>query len=104
MTRTCQRIFGMGSWNVCHEEESSNWREAANLTLRVEELAEAGKLDGKELWIFTDNSMYEVYVTNIYLLSMQMYFFSFGASTSTGRSPISDCICWQTMLLILLLL
>lgn len=48
-----------GSWNVCHEEESSNWREATNLTARVEEMAEAGKLDGKELWIFTDNSTYE---------------------------------------------
>ena len=52
-------VYEAGSWNVCHEEESSNWREATNLTRKVEELAAMGKLEGKELWIFTDNSTYE---------------------------------------------
>ncbi|KAL7490524.1 hypothetical protein ACHAWT_000141, partial [Skeletonema menzelii] len=52
-------VYSAGSWNATHSQESSNWREATNLTLKVEELAAEGRLDGKELWIFTDNSTYE---------------------------------------------
>eukprot|EP00986_Skeletonema_menzelii_P007431 scaffold2926_cov176-Skeletonema_menzelii.AAC.1 len=52
-------VYSAGSWNATHSQESSNWREATNLTLKVEEMAAEGRLDGKELWIFTDNSTYE---------------------------------------------
>ena len=52
-------VYSAGSWAKECSEESSNWREAMNLTLKVEELAAKGLLDNKELWIFTDNSTYE---------------------------------------------
>ena len=52
--------YSAGSWAQEGSNESSNWREAMNLKLKVEELAAEGRLDNKELWVFTDNSLYEI--------------------------------------------
>lgn len=52
-------VYSAGSWSGACGEESSNWREAENLTLKVEEMAREGRLRDRELWIFTDNSTYE---------------------------------------------
>ena len=61
------KVFGSGLWDNegmwykaanwvdQHRNELSNWKEANNLTLKVEELAKAGKLNNAELFIFTDN-------------------------------------------------
>ncbi len=51
--------FKAGSWKSEFSKESSNWREAANLTQQVEELGKRGQLKDKELFIFTDNSTFE---------------------------------------------
>ena len=40
------------------EDESSNWKEGNNLTLKVEDMVEAGALNGAELFIFTYNTIF----------------------------------------------
>lgn len=52
-------VYSAGSWAKECSEESSNWREAENLTVKIAELAAEGKLTDKEVWIITDNSTYE---------------------------------------------
>ena len=52
-------VYSAGSWSRDCGGESSNWREAENLTRKVEEMAAKGILTEKELWIFTDNWTYE---------------------------------------------
>ena len=51
--------YEAGSWSVNYSQESSNYREAENLTERIERLAEGGRLNDRELFIFTDNTTYE---------------------------------------------
>ena len=51
--------YEAGNWADHHRDETSNWKEANNLTLKVEELGKAGKLNDAELFIFTDNSVFE---------------------------------------------
>ena len=41
------------------ETESLNFREADNLTARTESLVEYGELQGREVFLFTDNSTFE---------------------------------------------
>ena len=40
-------------------KETSNWKVVTKLTLRVKELAEEHKLDNGELFILTDNQVFE---------------------------------------------
>ena len=47
------------NWADHRRDNQSNWKEANNLTLKVEELAKAGKLNDAELFIFMDNSVFE---------------------------------------------
>ena len=63
--------FGSGLWN--HEglrfdlvncstqwkNETSNRKKGTNLTVRVKELNEVKKLDNEEIFIFTDNQVFE---------------------------------------------
>lgn len=51
--------YEAGNWKEQWKFESSNFREAANLTSRIEKLGEEGRLDDVELFVFTDNSSYE---------------------------------------------
>jgi hypothetical protein len=52
--------FNYGQWNSkIVESSSSNWRELANLVGALQDLAEAGELEGCELFMFTDNSTAE---------------------------------------------
>jgi hypothetical protein len=52
--------YQYGQWIASvTEEETSNWRELANLVEFVRELVEKGKYDGFELFIFTHNSTAE---------------------------------------------
>ena len=51
--------YRAGSWKPSYSNESSNFREAENLTRRIEEMGKAGELDNKELFVFTDNATYE---------------------------------------------
>ena len=51
--------YEAGNWKQHWEEESSNFREASNLTARIEKLGNDGMLHDKELFVFTDNSSYE---------------------------------------------
>jgi hypothetical protein len=51
--------YEAGNWKKHWEEESSNFREASNLTARIENLGNSGELQDKELFVFTDNSSYE---------------------------------------------
>jgi hypothetical protein len=45
-----------GAWDVETSNESSNFREAYNLVLRVEQMVARGELmEGSELLVFTDN-------------------------------------------------
>lgn len=52
-------LYNSGTWKLGCSKESSNWREANNLTTRIEEMAEEGRLDGKELFVLTDNTTFE---------------------------------------------
>jgi hypothetical protein len=52
--------YQYGQWIASvTEEETSNWRELANLVAFVSELVESGEYDGFELFIFSDNSTAE---------------------------------------------
>ena len=48
-----------GTWNEEGSDKSSNFRELGNFVIRLEQDAELGKLDGAELFLFTDNSTAE---------------------------------------------
>lgn len=48
-----------GNWTVEIEDESSNFRELANLIFAIEEAYEAGLLSETELFLFTDNTTAE---------------------------------------------
>jgi hypothetical protein len=49
-----------GAWDLETSRESSNFREAYNLVLRVEQMVEKGELqEGSELFVFTDNFVSE---------------------------------------------
>jgi hypothetical protein len=49
-----------GAWDVETSNESSNFREAYNLVLRVEQMVARGELvEGSELFVFTDNFVSE---------------------------------------------
>ncbi|KAL7468881.1 hypothetical protein ACHAXS_009127 [Conticribra weissflogii] len=51
--------YEAGNWASHCQDESSNWQEANNLVTRVEDLAEAGRLEDIELFLLTDNIVFE---------------------------------------------
>jgi len=52
-------LWESGHFSSSYREESSNFREAANLVLRLEDMEGEGKLDNSEVFVFTDNSVFE---------------------------------------------
>jgi hypothetical protein len=53
-------VAQFGAWDIGTSNESSNFREAYNLVLRVEQMVERGELkEGAEVFIFTDNFVSE---------------------------------------------
>jgi hypothetical protein len=53
-------VAQFGAWDDETSEESSNFREAYNLVLRIEQMVERGELaEGSELFVFTDNFVSE---------------------------------------------
>jgi hypothetical protein len=53
-------VAQFGAWDVETSNESSNFREAYNLVLRVEQMVERGELKpGAELFVLTDNFVSE---------------------------------------------
>lgn len=51
--------YEAGRWKRQWRRESSNFREASNLTARIEKMGADGRLEDKELFVFTDNTAYE---------------------------------------------
>ena len=51
--------YQAAGWGVRYKQETSNWREANNLTTRAERMGKEGRLQDKELFIVTDNSVFE---------------------------------------------
>ena len=51
--------YEAAEWAGDHQEESSNWREANNLTTREEVMGRQGRLHRRELIIVTDNDTFE---------------------------------------------
>jgi hypothetical protein len=53
-------VAQFGAWDLATSEESSNFREAYNLVLRVEQMVERGEVkEGAEIFVFTDNFVSE---------------------------------------------
>jgi hypothetical protein len=53
-------VAQFGAWDDETSEELSNFREAYNLVLRIEQMVESGELaEGSELFVFTDNFVSE---------------------------------------------
>jgi hypothetical protein len=52
-------FYRIGLWGRDSEEESSNWREFENAVESCEHEAHEGRLEGSELFLFTDNSTVE---------------------------------------------
>ena len=48
-----------GEWHEEGKEQSSNWREAANLVDRFTEEVESGTMDEEEVFLYTDNYVFE---------------------------------------------
>ena len=53
-------MYESGTWNEDWANESSNFREADNLVIKIEALVKEGKIRGQEVFLFTDNSTFEV--------------------------------------------
>ena len=51
--------YESGDWASLHAEQTSNWKEAGNLVARVKKGVEDGVLQGAELFLFTDNMVFE---------------------------------------------
>jgi hypothetical protein len=51
--------FRIGVWGTTESDQSSNWREFANVVDSLEEEARSGNLDDSEVFMFTDNSTVE---------------------------------------------
>ena len=51
--------FRLGVWGSDESDESSNYRELANLVQSLESYANTGELNGIELFLFTDNGTAE---------------------------------------------
>ena len=51
--------YDSANWALHRMDETSNFKEAKNLTKKVEEKADEGKLDDAELFVFTDNQVFE---------------------------------------------
>ena len=51
--------YEAGNWSNQYNEESSNWREASNLASKFERKASEGKLTGREIFLLTDNMVFE---------------------------------------------
>jgi hypothetical protein len=51
--------FRIGVWGTIEKDESSNWKEFANVVAALEDEAKEGHLDGAEVFMFTDNSTVE---------------------------------------------
>ena len=51
--------YDSANWSTQRKNETSNWKEGTNITFRVEELAEEHKLDNVELFILTDDQVFE---------------------------------------------
>ena len=51
--------YEAGSWAEHCKDESSNWREAANLASKFERKANEGVLRGREVFLITDNMVFE---------------------------------------------
>ena len=52
--------YRIGVWNANAQQESSNFRELGNLVETLEKLGENGELEGREIFLFTDNSTSEL--------------------------------------------
>ena len=51
--------YEAGTWAKQWKEESSNFREADNLVRRIESLVKTNKIHGREIFLFTDNLVFE---------------------------------------------
>ena len=51
--------YEQGNWAVRLKDETSNWKEASNLVVRIRSLAEEGRLDKREVFLLTDNQVFE---------------------------------------------
>ena len=51
--------FRIGVWGTIERDESSNWKEFANVVAALEDEAKEGNLEGAEVFMFTDNSTVE---------------------------------------------
>ena len=51
--------YEAASWTFASQTNSSDWREACNLTDRILRLAQEGVLRGGEVLIFTDNTTFD---------------------------------------------
>ena len=51
--------YQSGTWSGDWQTESSNFREADNLVRRLEEMVASGRAAGQEVFLFTDNLMFE---------------------------------------------
>ena len=51
--------YQAAGWNARSKSESSNWQEAHNLTTQAEQKGAEGCLEGKELFLITNNKVFE---------------------------------------------
>jgi hypothetical protein len=52
-------LYQAGMWETSYAQESSNFREASNLVKRLTELVEGGEVSGREIFLLTDNEVFE---------------------------------------------
>lgn len=52
-------LWESGNFAADYQAESSNYREASNLVIRLEGMAKDGGLDGREVFLLTDNGVFE---------------------------------------------
>ena len=64
--------YESANWASQYRDESSNWKEASNLVLRIDGLGEQGRLTGAELFVVTDNMVFGGYFYRGYSSSKKL--------------------------------
>ena len=65
-------IYESGTWRSEWAEESSNFREVNNLVTKIESLVREGKVQGQEVFLFTDNSTFKSTYCRGYSMSWKL--------------------------------
>ena len=84
--------YQSGTWSGNWRMESSNFREADNLVLRLEVMVKADKVAGHKIFMFTDNMVFEACYYKGHLESEKLSDIIFRLNHQKGRDGLSSTL------------